>query len=592
MVIKERVTLPSLVAPPPMAVQESNSPVVTMGERSLTVTTVTTQGTDSPVSTDRKSPVSDLMSAQSSSSDLSAERITSSSNEDESKLTKSSFLPLVADFKKAIGSAHVMHGAKYRSLIHALEDYKRNEAFFNQDPVTKEKQLKKLWESASLYLSEKEKRLTEHNRLGKDAPSKQNDPSWQKELTRLQGARRTASSLISDIPSELSGRKLIIDFDQRKEKTSQDHFASGAMASVSKVTYTDDQVAVFKPVSFAMPVKSMVAKEAGIPEKSTMEANLHGRAVATSCVCEMLGWGNLVPTTGFATHHHQLGSCQIFAEGESLYKEKWDPVSTNELLNNKKSGAVQFLVSYLNEQNDDSIVETEREKYQITCNPPLVKGEKFYIYEKGQAITLQRASELVQKGLITVSRKVVETISDVNFSDPQLQRELSKAYLLDFVTGQLDRNAGNFIYYKTADGKWNVALIDNDLCLSAKGKSLPLPDLMDKEAAEALLALTPEALREVLQEDGLTKEEITASCDRLKLLQEHIVQAGKNQPPNVPRLITKWNQEIFNELNTRPSPENNYVGKQSEIREVKKEERPSQLKLKLLDEIKTHRSPL
>lgn len=517
-----------------------------------------------------------------SSGTLSTERISSptpsislTSSEEEK-----SFASSVRLFKNDVGRARFMHGVNYRTLIGSLESYERNEASLNEaSSEEKEQRLQAVLKNAFSYLAQKEKQLAIHARTAR----KSDDPKWQQELQRLQRARRATLSLIDDIASEMAGYSFQISFRQTAEKRSQDGFASGAMASVSKIEYTDGTVAIFKPVSAETPMESTIANNASIPGDSTLAANLTGRAVATSLLCEKLHWGALVPRTDFAMHNNQIGSAQIFAEGESLHKEKWVPVPADEIVSSLThfgEGASFFLSDCI----EGTVMDQAKDRYQLSCIPPLIQGTDDRIYEKGEPIDRARGVELLKSGAITVSAKIVDSVSAVDFSNPHLQRTLSKAQLLDFLTGQLDRNVGNFIYSHDPGPpeKWDAALIDNDLSFPPQNFTAPLPLLIDREAAESLLNLTPEALRTTLEGTGLTETELLATEQRLETLQDWIQRAEANNTtpahPNEPRLIDTWDETTF--AASIAAPENakanalptNYVARGYEDKRLKKEE--------------------
>ena len=126
------------------------------------------------------------------------------------------------------------------------------------------------------------------------------------------------------------------------------------------------------------------------------------------------------------------------------------------------------------------------------------------------------------------------------FELPEVRRDLTKLQLLDCLTAQGDRHAGNYFIDVRPDGGVRVTGIDNDQCLGPKVhnpdqirrgprngpswgyRSCGLPPVVDTDMVEAVLAMSPEKIRSLLG-DILPPGEVEATVQRLNAIQDHIV---------------------------------------------------------------------
>ena len=258
-----------------------------------------------------------------------------------------------------------------------------------------------------------------------------------------------------------------------------------------------------------------------------------------------------------------------------------DPLSRKEILGlvqSKKITLDSAIISGVLESDlQRSIIETIKGETALTLKDLALKDSSLtikrdQIFENDQPITLDRVTQLVGEKKIVSVKKVITPVNDIDFKNPCLQQEMSDAHVLDLLTGQIDRRAINFIYQQK-ESDWHIKLIDNDLSFPAKldhvalsslsedaqkvlvRSPMPklLPRLVSRPTAERILALTPEALEESLENTGLSKEEIESTKSRLTALKEHLNNLSSNIGG---RLVDEWNDQTYDELMKR---EDNYI---------------------------------
>jgi hypothetical protein len=126
-----------------------------------------------------------------------------------------------------------------------------------------------------------------------------------------------------------------------------------------------------------------------------------------------------------------------------------------------------------------------------------------------------------------------ENAAQLSLADPNLQRQWSKLNILDALTGQLDRHGGNVFAKLSAQGTVeSLTAIDHDMSFppakftdpSQREPGRPwqgLPQNIDKEIVEMVMALEPGDLRLVLK-DLLTPDELNGVYTRLAKLKEEL----------------------------------------------------------------------
>ena len=344
-------------------------------------------------------------------------------------------------------------------------------------------------------------------------------------------------------------------------------FAGGAMAKLDRITYRDGTVGMFKADARTGEFGHTPSQKSGIP-KDHASANLSARAVATSHLDKALGF-DLVPTTEFAVHGGRGGTVQEFAQGQGLLKRGFEKTSLGPpdfgvFFDIYAGGLAKDSFSFAtNERGAGRMAELRGalESYGKECSkqpgvspPPDLSNE---------------IEALLESGDVWITKVQTTSLGSIDLAAPSVQQSLSDAHVMDLLTGQLDRNSGNFIFSDSGNGSPRTRLIDNDLSFGAKFTSLdrdsmlainsaflpPLPRLIDAGTADRVLGMTPDALRTALAGSGLGEAERSAAASRLEQLQAHIGLIKASAIPGG-QLVTSWNAETFEALLKAPD---NYV---------------------------------
>lgn len=343
----------------------------------------------------------------------------------------------------------------------------------------------------------------------------------------------------------------------RHERQVEENFASGNTANVSKITYGDGSVAVFKPkLTGDNPIDSRLRW--GMPDNLD-DANLEGRNVATYGVAQSLGL-NIVPHTDYAVHGNQGGTSQAFVKGSSLATEC-----------DHALGSDYHSILY------DIVFGGGSPPFGYGCDD---RGKKQI--EKKRASSNKKeqtdlCDELAAQNHLWTTRKdhdceaISNTVAEVEFSSPSMQKSVADAHILDLLTGQADRNPGNFIFAKQEDGTVEARLIDNDISFGEtltdiSGDTVPQPDgtsparpsllpklprLIDQATADQITAMTNQDLESTLAANGLTQGEMKAAVKRLANLKNHIAEIQRGNVAGG-QLVNNWNDQTFSELMAEP----------------------------------------
>jgi len=168
--------------------------------------------------------------------------------------------------------------------------------------------------------------------------------------------------------------------------------------------------------------------------------------------------------------------------------------------------------------------------------PQFEKGTIMQVAKGVSAKELVGSNRFVKKDN-TSAKKDGSQQPNINITDPNLQRLLSRLSMLDALAMQIDRHLGNYFIEFDEDGNvTGVKGIDNDLAfgtmtsLSQFHNYAGLNKLfLDKDMAQRILALRNEDLQAVLG-DLLSPEEMQALFTRLDKLKKHISSAKLLEP--------------------------------------------------------------
>jgi len=127
----------------------------------------------------------------------------------------------------------------------------------------------------------------------------------------------------------------------------------------------------------------------------------------------------------------------------------------------------------------------------------------------------------------------VKRVTELDYNNPSLRRELTRLQWLDALTGQCDRHLGNYFVHINEQGKAEVTGIDNDWGFGTTVKdpdqqqvaySSRLPRVIDRELADKFHAMMPEDLDRKME--GLSELEKVVTQSRLKAIKNKLESGG------------------------------------------------------------------
>ena len=172
----------------------------------------------------------------------------------------------------------------------------------------------------------------------------------------------------------------------------------------------------------------------------------------------------------------------------------------------------------------------------------LAKSERVYLNDgvtKKDGVIMAEA-----KGIDINSKKQehMELLAGVNdFSDPNLLRQLTNLEIMDYLSGQVDRNPGNMFYqFETVDGQkklTGIQGIDNDAAFGLNIEevremaNLASIKMVDERFMKNLRGITPDVL-EYTFGDILNQEEIKFLAERIEIAKETLIDVKSISPEN------------------------------------------------------------
>lgn len=460
-------------------------------------------------------------------------------------------------FKAIAGETrNIFMGGGYKSLLRALDSYQRD-VVQDRAGLSDAQKLQRtgaLQQQAQSFLASKETEL--FRKAGDAGDTARIEARMRGTMTLLQGLGEKSHELYGRLTGhDMSAARFVPE----NEVGVDAGFASGAMSSVDKIRYRDGTEGVFKAERRDGPMPHEAGRNTGIPERLA-DANMSGRAVATSKLDQALGLG-LVPPTEFAVHGVRAGCVQEFARGGTLFSTS--PVKAD------IGGDVDVMRDILDGNGNGLGHGTDevgaRRLAQVANARPEVRERAI--------------GELMRGGHLWATREEATGMGRVDLAAPTVQKSLADAHVMDLLTGQVDRNPGNFIFHTGPDGQVRAKLIDNDLSFGARLTSLShasleavesgvmltrLPRLIDADTARRVSAMTPDTLRAALADTGLSGEEMDAATARLGQLQAHIRMVGRGEVEGG-RLVDHWDAATFREQLAQPD---NYVRRSIEDQDV------------------------
>ena len=367
-------------------------------------------------------------------------------------------------------------------------------------------------------------------------------------------------------------------YTESNETSFERDMDGGTLSKVSFVTYKNGKEGFFKPVSSDNHMSGTVGESMGIPSESSLEASLAQRNVLSYEVSALLP-GDLVPKTVLASHEGTVGSFQVTAKGVSLFQEEMKSIPYTE-----KNASLISLYQCDND-NNRIVIESKFKSLEISAvDDSSLTVQNNRVYRDSKPLEEEEIEKLYESKKIEAQAKFLSSVNTtIDFSQPSLQKAMANAHIFDLLTGQVDRNPGNFFYEQLEDGGYIVHLIDNDQSFPSKFSDFSektmarlqecvlteLPRLIDAEMADAISALSEEKLITMSKKRGQTEKEIQATLGRLRGLKKHIQDIRKGEFPGG-RIVDTWDEKTFEELQQQ---RDNYTFRSIKDREGLEEQR-------------------
>lgn len=318
-------------------------------------------------------------------------------------------------------------------------------------------------------------------------------------------------------------------YNPKNEKSSS-VLGKGGFNTVYKIQYKNGETRVFKAdeLAFGEPeARPMVIRTSGIDTENPRMAQ---RSLATYRLAQRLGFDVIVKTDP-AFRGDKAGIVMKLAKGHAQVQHK----KLLDLTDAEKKAVKQLI---------------KREKIEFDKSTGLPKKDN----DRNLLEQLLGGNSIIKvKGVL--KKEVTAVLKANQRTSPVYQRETVKLQLLDAITGQVDRHAGNYFVQTNASGNIiGIKGIDNDLCFGKdytdpqiRGdgyNTVRLPLVVDTEMYDTIMGLSEEDLRKEL-DTFPTDAEFAAAKSRLEKVKVHLENLKKQG-----RIInsSKWGTEAIIDL--------------------------------------------
>ncbi len=260
------------------------------------------------------------------------------------------------------------------------------------------------------------------------------------------------------------------------------------------------------------------------------DMHMSARAVASSRLDKGLGL-NVLSHDHFAKHGGEKGVVSAQVRGDAMMTNDYADMSQE-----RASG-------YLDMLNSGQMTDQEVENF----------GNKVTRDESGLATGIKefQGSTFNQ---------------NVDLTDYNTLKGLADLQFMDYLTGQVDRHAGN-IHVDSASGK--VTGIDNDLAFGTNNDGLEesqnfvgLPEFVDRMTANRFLAMSEKDFLKVIggqkgDYGKLSNDEKAAALERYRTLRDHVEKLSEiDDETGEDKLVDIWDKDILDKATAHVQDEN------------------------------------
>lgn len=238
------------------------------------------------------------------------------------------------------------------------------------------------------------------------------------------------------------------------------------------------------------------------------------------------------------------------AELEERYNEMQE--YAREYRSNNPASANRLGQMKLNDFSDDSPIAARNTAMSRIANAlgvsdVIAASTEMKIVQNGQELSghFMEAADGVDMSSVVYGDACLNYGPEV-YEAPEGKVNMAKLQVLDYICGNVDRHGRNFMYrFDTSDPEHPRFIgpkgIDNDLSFIGKAldtdkaaniNDVALDDItvIPRSMADAVKALQPEMVKVMLQDLGLSEQEMDACTARLTMLKSHLVENANGVP--------------------------------------------------------------